>query len=204
MLVVGLSGGIGCGKTAVSDAFAALGATVVDTDEISRALTGPEAEGSRLIAAEFGPSMLEADGRLDRAAMRERVFNDPAARQRLEALLHPLIRQEAARQLQQADGPYALLVVPLLASSPHFQALCDRILVVDCEEAVQIERVVRRSGLTTEQVAAIIAAQSPREARLQIADDIIDNSAGLADLLPRVAALHQQYMALAHLRKTSE
>lgn len=204
MLVVGLTGGIGSGKTAVSDAFAALGIQVVDTDLIAHELTASGAEGTRQLQQVFGDSVVDDEGRLNRRLMRERVFADEHARQRLEAVLHPLIRSEAARQLQAASGPYAVLVVPLLAESAHFQALCDRILVVDCAEAVQLERVMQRSGLPRGEVEAIMAAQVPRLTRLALADDVLDNSGGRDALQARVLALHQQYLTLADLRKTRE
>lgn len=204
MFVVGLTGGIGCGKTAVSDAFAARGIAVVDTDIIAHALTGPHAAGSRALAHLFGPDILQQDGSLDRVAMRRRVFGDARARQDLEAVLHPLIREEAERQLQTASGPYALLVVPLLAQSPHFQALCQHILVVDCAQELQIERVMRRSGLQRQEVEAIMAAQASRELRLAIADDVIDNSGKLEQLNQDVQELHERYLQRADLRKTRE
>lgn len=204
MFVLGLTGGIGSGKTAVSDVFATLGVEVVDTDLIAHQLTSSGAEGTRQLQQLFGDAVVDADGRLNRRVVRELVFADNDARQRLEAVLHPLIRSEAARQLQAVTSRYGVLVVPLLAESPHFQALCDRILVVDCSEAVQLERVMRRSGLQRADVEAIMAAQAPRIARLALADDVLDNSGGRDALQARVLALHQQYLTLADLRKTRE
>lgn len=199
MLVIGLTGGIGSGKTAVSDRFAALGAQVIDTDVLAHELTGPGAAGSQAIAASFGADMLTADGHLDRARMRELVFREPRARRQLQDLLHPLIRARAAQALQTAQGPYALLVVPLLAESPHFQALCQRILLVDCSEEVQIARVMQRSGLTRAEVQAIMAAQASRSERQALADDIIDNS-GMPEMLDaQVQRLHRYYFQLAQL-----
>lgn len=204
MFTVGLTGGIGSGKTAVSNRFAALGATVVDTDVLAHQLTGPGAAGSAAIAGVFGQHMLQADGSLDRAAMRELVFAQPEARRQLQDILHPLIRASAATQLQQASGPYAILVVPLLAESAHFQALCQRIAVVDCSEEIQITRVMQRSGLTRDQVQAIMAAQASRTERLALADDVIDNSGQPEQLDSQVTHLHEYYFQLAQLPKTCE
>jgi dephospho-CoA kinase len=149
------------------------------------------------IEAAFGPSVLAADGALDRAAMRELAFSDAAARARLEAILHPLIRSESARQCAAAQAPYVVLVVPLLIESGHWRERCDRLCVVDCPEALQIERVRARSALPEAQIRAIMAAQASRAERLAVADDVIDNSGPLAELAPRIEALHRRYLALA-------
>jgi dephospho-CoA kinase len=192
-LLVGLTGGIGSGKSTVADLFAARGAVVVDTDAIAHELTGPGGAAIPAIRAEFGEGVIRSDGGLDRDAMRERAFGDPAARRRLEAILHPMIRAESRRRLDAADGPYALLVVPLLVESGDRAGGVDRILVVDCPVEVQIERVVRRNGLTRERVQTILAAQASRAQRLAAADDVIDN-AGSPDALPaQVDALHRRY-----------
>ncbi len=192
-LLVGLTGGIGSGKSTVADLFAARGAVVVDTDAIAHELTGPGGAAIPAIRDEFGDGVIRADGGLDRDAMRERAFGDPAARRRLEAILHPLIRTESRRRLEAADGPYALLVVPLLVESGDRAGGVDRVLVVDCPVDVQIERVMRRSGLTPERVRTILAAQASRAQRLAAADDVIDN-AGSPDALPaQVDALHRRY-----------
>ena len=192
-LLVGLTGGIGSGKSTVADLFAARGAVVVDTDAIAHELTGPGGAAIPAIRDEFGDGVIRADGGLDRDAMRERAFGDPAARRRLEAILHPLIRTESRRRLEAADGPYALLVVPLLVESGDRAGGVDRGLVVDCPVDVQIERVMRRSGLTPERVRTILAAQASRAQRLAAADDVIDN-AGSPDALPaQVDALHRRY-----------
>lgn len=197
--VVGLTGGIGSGKSAAADAFARLGAGVVDTDAIAHALTAPGGAAMPAIVAAFGPELATADGALDRAAMRARVFADPAERARLEALLHPLIRtgSEAALAALADAVPYAVLVVPLLVESGSYRARCDRIVVVDVPEAEQIARVVRRSGLSPDQVRAIMAAQADRDTRRAAADDLIDNAGSLEALEGQVRALDTRYRALA-------
>lgn len=198
--VVGLTGGIGSGKTTVADQFAALGATVVDTDAIAHELTGPGGAAMPAIVAEFGASLAAADGRLDRAAMRELAFRDAGARKRLEAILHPMIRDTSAARIAAAPGAYVISAVPLLVESGNWKERVERVLVIDCPEEVQIERVMRRNGLPREQVQAILAAQATRAQRLAAADDVIDNG-GTPDLLPpRVAALHQRYLELARAK----
>ncbi len=194
--VVGLTGGIGSGKSTVADLFAERGATIVDTDLISHQLTGPGGAAIGAIRDAFGASVVRADGALDRDAMRERAFGDPQARSRLESILHPMIRAESLRQIEAADGPYVVHVVPLLVESGGRSGRFDRVLVVDCPVEVQVERVMRRSGLTAERVATILAAQASREQRLAAADDVIDN-AGAPDRLPaQVDAMHARYLRL--------
>ncbi|MBU6271791.1 MAG: dephospho-CoA kinase [Betaproteobacteria bacterium] len=195
-MVVGLTGGIGSGKTTVANLFGELGVALVDTDLIAHQLTGPGGMAMPAIQAAFGPSVIAADGRLDRAAMRQLAFSDPAARRRLEAILHPLIRQESERQLGEATSPYAILVVPLLVEGGRPRERAQRVLVVDCQPQTQVERVMKRNNLPREQVEAILAAQASREQRLAAADDLIDND-GAPDTLPqRVRALHERYLAL--------
>jgi dephospho-CoA kinase len=204
--VVGLTGGIGSGKSAAADAFAALGAAIVDTDAIARALTGPGGAALPALREAFGPAVATAAGALDRAAMRRRAFADPAARARLEAILHPLIRAEAEAQVRRAasaDFPYVVLVVPLLAEGGGYRERVDRVAVVDCPEETQINRVIARSGLARAEVEAIMAVQARRAARLAIADDVIANDAGLAELSARVAELSARYRAAA-ARKARE
>lgn len=194
--MVGLTGGIGSGKTTVANLFGELGVALVDTDLIAHQLTGPGGMAMPAIQAAFGPSVIAADGRLDRAAMRQLAFSDPAARRRLEAILHPLIRQESERQLGEATSPYAILVVPLLVEGGRPRERAQRVLVVDCQPQTQVERVMKRNNLPREQVEAILAAQASREQRLAAADDLIDND-GAPDTLPqRVRALHERYLAL--------
>ncbi len=192
-LLIGLTGGIGSGKTTVADLFAARGAAVVDTDAIAHELTAPGGAAIAAIRAEFGDAVIRADGALDRDAMRERAFEDPAARRRLEAILHPMIRAESRRRLEAAEGPYAMLVVPLLVESGDRAGGVDRILVVDCPVEVQVERVMRRSGLTRDRVASILAAQASRAQRLAAADDVIDNGGAPDALDAQVEALHRRY-----------
>lgn len=198
---VGLTGGIGSGKNAVADLFAALGASVVDTDVVAHALTAPDGAAIAPIRQTFGDHMIAADGRLDRHAMRKLVFDDPAARQRLEAILHPMIRDESDRLCRTADAPYVILSVPLLLESGHYLERCDRLCVVDCPEATQIERVKARSNLDERQIRAIMAAQADRETRLRAADDVIDNGGPIEALAPQVEKLHRRYLGMASADK---
>jgi dephospho-CoA kinase len=195
--VVGLTGGIGSGKSAAADAFAQLGAAVVDTDAISHALTRAGGAAIPAIQRVFGDGYVLPSGAMDRKRMRERVFSDAAARRSLEALLHPMIRAESERQIAAAAGPYVLYVVPLLVESGGQRERVDRVLVVDCPEPVQVERVRARSGLSEEQAQAIVRAQAPRAARLAAADDVIDNSGTLDELRRQVAVLHARYAEMA-------
>lgn len=192
--IVGLTGGIGSGKTTVAELFAARGIEIVDTDAIARQLTGPDGAAMPALRAAFGDAMARPDGSLDRDAMRRQAFADPSARSRLEGVLHPLIRQESARRCAQAASPYVILAVPLLVESGTYRERCQRILVVDCDEALQVERVMARSGLAAAEVRAIMAAQASRAARLAVADDVILNDDGPAALVPQVAALHEGYL----------
>jgi len=195
-LVVGLTGGIGSGKSAVAQAFAALGAGITDTDLLAHALTAPGAPGHAAVLAAFGPDFRLPDGTLDRARLRRLVFDDAAARGRLEAILHPLIRAAARREVATWTGPYGLLVVPLLYERGGLSTV-DRVLVVDCPEDEQVRRVVARSGLPAADVRAIMATQLPRADRLARADDVLDNAGLPAAILPQVAELDRRYRALA-------
>jgi dephospho-CoA kinase len=196
-LSVGLTGGIGCGKSTVAQLFAARGAVVIDTDEISHQLTQTHGAAIAPIAAAFGHDYISKEGALDRAKMRQFIFADEAARRRLEAILHPLIlKQVEARLRQRDDVSYAVIVVPLLLETPAFMQLVQRILVVDCDERVQVARVMQRSQLNEQEVRAIIASQTPRAERVRRADDLIHNDAGLDSLARQVADLHQRYLAL--------
>jgi dephospho-CoA kinase len=192
--VIGLTGGIGSGKSAAAARFAHHGIAVVDTDAISRELTAPGGKAIPALLAAFGPTLIDAKGGLDRARMRARVFADPGERACLEAILHPLIALESAARIQAASSPYVILDIPLLVESEHWRKRCDRICVVDCPPALQIARVMARSGLGAAEVEAILAAQASREQRLAIADDVIDNSATLAALHRQVDALHMRYL----------
>jgi dephospho-CoA kinase len=199
---VGLTGGVGSGKSTAARLFADLGATVVDTDAIAHALSASEGAAMPAIAAAFGREVVAADGSLDRAAMRGRVFADGSARQRLERILHPLIHVEVLRQVAAAQAPYVILIVPLLLENlAAYRPLIDRIAVVDCDEQQQIERTTRRPGVSPAQARAILAVQGSRAARLAIADDIIANRAGLAELEAQVRQLHQAYLAASRQGK---
>jgi len=204
MFIVGLTGGIGSGKSTVADRFVALGAALVDTDAIARELTAPGGAAIAAIRAHFGEGALRADGALDRDAMRTIAFSDAGAKAALEGILHPLIGVESARRCAAATAaPYVILAVPLLVETGASQAdgsyrrRCDRILVVDCDEATQRARVVARSGLAEAEAQRIIAAQATRAARLAIADDVIDNNGTPDALAEQVAALHARYLAAA-------
>jgi dephospho-CoA kinase len=194
---VGLTGGIGSGKTTVADMFAAHGASVVDTDQIAHSLTGPHGAAMPALLAEFGPGYATPDGALDRARMRKLVFSDPGARTRLEAILHPKIRDATAAAAAIATGPYTIFVVPLLVESGTWRERVSRVLVVDCPEPRQLERVMSRSGLQEAQVRAIMAAQATREQRLAAADDVILNDDGLERLASQVERLHRSYIDYA-------
>ena len=196
-MVVGLTGGIGSGKTAVSDRLRALGADVVDTDEISRALTAAHGAAMPQLRDVFGAGFVTADGALDRAAMRALVFERPESRERLEAILHPAIRRETDAALARAQGPYALLVVPLLFETGARARRAQRTLVVDCPEPLQVERSMRRSGLAEGEVRAIMRAQWPRWRRLQMADDVIWNGGDEAGLDAQCARMHASYVGNA-------
>ena len=195
--VVGLTGGIGSGKSTVADLFVAQGAALVDTDVIAHQLTAADGLAMPQIVATFGKQLADVQGALDRVAMRQMVFSDPSVRGRLESILHPLIRQISDQRCADATAPYVILAVPLLVESGSYRQRCDRIVVVDCPEMVQISRVMARNGLSETEVHAILKAQASRDQRLEIADDVIDNAAGLTNLYPRVAELHLKYLALS-------
>jgi len=199
-LAIGLTGGIGSGKSTVADLFALSGVAIIDTDVIAHALTGAGGAAMPAIGDAFGMSYITAEGALDRSLMRAAIFSDPAARKQLESILHPLIAMEADRAAQASetnDAGYLMYVVPLLMESRHWHARVDRILVVDCEEATQLERVMRRSGMNAAQAGAIMATQATRAERLAAADDVIDNNGDAAQLPPQIARLHAQYRVRA-------
>jgi len=198
MFVVGLTGGIGSGKSTVADLFSARGVPVVDADLIAHRITAPHGIAMPLIEAEFGPSFVAADGSMDRARMRALVFGDDAARRRLEAITHPLIRSETERETREARGPYVIHVVPLLIESGKWKTRVNRVLDVDCSVDTQVARVMRRNGFTRDEVLAIVARQASREARLAAADDVIVNDDAPLDVLAReVDALHRKYSEMA-------
>ena len=195
--VVGLTGGIGSGKSAAADEFARLGATVVDTDVIAREVTAAGGAAIPALRGLFGAEYFDRSGAMDRAKVRAKVFGDPAAKKSLEAVLHPMIRAESERQIAASSGPYVVYVVPLLVESGNYRSRVQRVAVVDCPEEVQLERVRRRSQLPEEEVRRIIASQAPRPQRRAAADDLIDNGGTLDALHKRVADLHQAYLELA-------
>jgi dephospho-CoA kinase len=196
-LVVGLTGGIGSGKSAAAEEFGRLGATVVDTDAIAHELTQAGGAAMPQVRTLFGEGYVDARGAMDRAKMRALAFQDPAARKKLEQLLHPLIRAESERRIAAASGPYVIHVVPLLVESGDYRQRVARVLVVDCPENAQFDRVRQRSRLPDEEIRRIIRSQASREERLAAADDVIDNSGLLAALHKQVRVLHARYLELA-------
>jgi len=195
--IVGVTGGIGSGKSTVAALFAALGAGVVDTDAISRQLTAPGGAAIPAIREKFGDDFINEDGSLSRTVMRERVFNHPPARKQLEAIMHGRIRDAVMAALEAASEPYVLLVVPLLIEVGSYRPILSRVLVVDCEEENQINRASIRAGMTPTAVRAIMAAQTDRKTRLRVADDVIENNADLASLETVVRQLDRQYRTMA-------
>ena len=194
-LRIGLTGGIASGKSTIADMFAELGAIVIDTDVIAREVVMLGQPALSEIRGAFGEEFIREDGALDRAALRQLIFSDDTARSNLEAIVHPRISQETVRQATEADGPYQIIVVPLLTESPlrHF---VDRIVVVDCDEDTQIRRLLARDTESEAQARSILAAQAQREERLAIADDVIRNDGNLESTSTQVAALHHGYLAL--------
>lgn len=198
---LGLTGGIGSGKTTIANILGELGAALIDTDVIAHQLTVPGGLAIPAILEQFGQGLLTEDGAMDRAAMRELVFSDAAQKHKLEHILHPLIRQETEKAARNANGSYLVFVVPLLVESGNWKNRVDRILVVDCDEETQIQRVMSRNGLTREQVLAIMHNQASRQQRLAAADDIISNQGPLDIIRAQVVQLHQQYLAYAEMKK---
>ncbi len=196
MLVVGLTGGIGSGKSAVSQLFEEHGVPVIDADHVAREVVEPGSPALDEIVRQFGDDVLLHDGRLDRANLRHKIFNDQQARKKLETILHPRIRQRMRDRLQSIGAPYAIFVVPLLIETGQHQDV-DRVLVVDCPEALQMERVKKRDSASASQITAIMASQVSREQRLAEADDIIENRGSLEELNASVSSLHQQYLELS-------
>lgn len=194
---IGLTGGIGSGKSSAARIFQELGAAVIDTDEISRELTGTGGAALAMIREQFGANYLAADGSMDRAAMRRLIFEDPAAKKKLEAILHPMIRSTVRARIARTRTPYVLVAVPLLLETGAYKDFISRVLVVDCNEALQVERTMRRSKITADEVRAIMAAQLPRQERLARADDVLRNDSDMAALRGQIAALHARYLVLA-------
>jgi dephospho-CoA kinase len=194
---IGLTGGIGSGKSSAAGLFRELGAGVVDTDQIAHELTGPGGAAIAAIRSQFGADFIAADGGLARAEMRRLVFSNGAAKKKLEALLHPLIRKQAVARITEARQPYVLVVVPLLFETGAYRELVSRVLVVDCPEEQQIARTTQRSRLTADEVRAIMASQLPRSDRLARADDVLRNDDDMDALRRQIGILHEKYLALA-------
>lgn len=197
LFCVGLTGGIGCGKSRAAEIFAELGAAVIDTDVISRELTAAGGGAIPYIEKAFGPDYVQADGSLDRARMRGLAFGNAVAKQKLEAILHPLIRARSRDLIAAGRAPYAMLVVPLLLETGAYRDIVSRVLVVDCDEAQQVARTMARSGLAEQEVRAIMRTQVSRAERLEHADDVIRNDGNISSLRTQVEALHSQYLAAA-------
>lgn len=198
---LGLTGGIGSGKTTIANMFAELGATLIDTDLIAHQLTIPGGLAIPAIREQFGPKFITTQGAMDRAAIRQLVFADTEQKHKLEAILHPLIRTETEREAAQAKGDYRIFVVPLLVESGNWKQRVDRILVVDCDEETQISRVMSRNQLNREEVIAIMRNQASRQDRLTAADDVINNDGDLKKIRDEVLRLHQRYLQLADFSK---
>ena len=194
---VGLTGGIGSGKTTVSDLFASLGVTIIDTNQIAHQLTAPDGAAIEIIRTTFGDRFITSTGAMDRACMRTLVFSNLNAKKQLEALLHPMIWMEAERTARLATGDYLILVVPLLIETIVWKEYISRTLVVDCTEKQQIQRVSARSQFTASQIQAIMATQTTRSTRLEVADDVIHNTGDPATLITQVTQLHKTYVALS-------
>ncbi len=201
MLTIGLTGGIGSGKSSVARIFSALGAAVIDTDEIAHRLTAKGTPALAAIIEQFGSSYQLPDGNLDRARLRKRVFSDHAALAKLVTLLYPLIKQQVVSEMAEAQGPYLVLVIPLFFETGAYRDLVDRVLVVDCDENQQISRTMSRSQLSAADVRSVIVHQTPRAERIKQADDLLSNRGDHADLEEHVKELHQRYLALALQRR---
>jgi dephospho-CoA kinase len=196
VLVIGVTGGIGSGKTTVANLFSSLGAPVIDADELARQVVAPGQPAYEEILQHFGTTILSKSGELDRRRLRERIFSEPAKRDRLEAIVHPRVYAQMKRLLDCLEAPYAIVVVPLLIESGA-RDLVDRVLVVDSPEELQIERTQRRDGTTRAAVKKILAAQLDRSARLSAADDVIENDTSMEALEKVVSRLHRQYLSEA-------
>jgi dephospho-CoA kinase len=197
MLKIGVTGGLGAGKTTVGQAFAHLGVPVIDTDEISRELTTSNGPAIPAIRDCFGEAVFKADGSLDRTQLRTRILADDAAKRELESILHPMIRDEVERRLGEVHAPYVLIVIPLLVETGAYDKALDRVLVVDCNEETQVQRALARGGWSEAEIREMMARQASRQERLDRADDIIDTDCDLAALNSQVTALDQKYRLLS-------
>ena len=195
--VVGLTGGIGCGKSSTSQFFSDLGIDVIDTDVIARQLTQPNGSAISLIQNTFGSSVITADGALDRNKMRDLVFANSESRHKLEQILHPLILKEVIRRIKQCQAPYVIVVIPLLFETNDYNHLIRHILVIDCDEQQQLLRTMERSNLSEQKVRSIMATQVTRETRIQKADDVILNNQDIEYLKAQILLLHHKYLALS-------
>lgn len=198
MLKIGLTGGIGSGKSTICKLFKELGVPVIDSDEIAHALVEPGTSALHMITKLFGHQVLQEDGSLNRAQVREQVFNDKIKREQLESLLHPLIRKEMQRQINALNSPYVILAIPLLLEKA-WQENLDRVLVIDCSEAQQRERVIKRDESSAQTIDLIMFSQIQRDVRINAADDIIDNTGSLDALRGQINRLHQRYLKLVSL-----
>jgi dephospho-CoA kinase len=199
-LRIGLTGGIASGKTTVAQRFMELGVPIIDADAAARAVVAPGKPGLAAVSARFGPRVVAENGELDRGALRDLIFKDPVSRRDLEAILHPLIRADMEQNARQAVGPYVVMAIPLLVEGGSRDRV-DRILVVDVDEAVQLQRVMARDGSTEEQARAILASQASRSARLAAADDVLLNTGTVADLRQAVDQLHERYLRVAEAQR---
>ncbi len=197
-LTIALTGGIASGKTAVSDRFSALGVPVIDTDILAREVVAPGSQGLTAVTARFGKDMLQPDGQLNRRALRARIFNDAQAREALEAITHPRIRQRLEARLASIQAPYVIVVIPLLLETGWTDRF-NRVLLVDAPETLQKTRLMARDGLSAEEAEQILEAQAPRDARLAIADDVITNMGDLTELDQQIAQLHEKYCQFASI-----
>lgn len=202
MLKIGLTGGIGSGKSTVCAQFQSLGVNIIDADQIAKALVAPGLPAFTQIIAQFGKEFRKTDGNLDRDKLRNLIFSDKEKKQQLENILHPLVYQQIDIEIQGSTSPYCIIAVPLLLETQQAQ-LFDRILVIDCSIEVQIQRVESRDQLNRAQILSIIASQIPREQRLQQANDIIDNSTSTTQLAEQIKRLHNSYLLLATARNSS-
>ena len=203
-LRIGLTGGIASGKSTVTQRFVELGVPVIDADVAARHVVEPGQPGLEQVVRRFGAGVLDANGHLDRRALRAMIFSDTASRQALDAILHPLIRADMERQAAAAQGPYLVMAIPLLVEGGQARERVNRVLVVDTDESAQVQRVQARDGTSSEQARAILASQASRAARLRVADDVLTNTGTVAELRQAVDRLHEKYLQLAQSAPFSE